>query len=273
MNRAGGAGGQPMGYGRSANPQAGLKAVIVVQIALGRFWEEITHAIQNSRLVSPPIDLCPDASYIYVRWWHWFSWFNEPNTSDDRGQIQIQTWEGDHWSDWQTLYELFFSSSDWTLGQADLIAYAGKRVRIGFNHVDYYSYYGGESSGWYIDDFEILDDCDGPTCSDLAQLEISPSSGYYGTTQDFDLMLLFIPSEGCSVVDMSATFDGNDVTAFLESCFIPGTLAIGGETYRCPDISGYINPGGYTFSVTLEFNDDSTVNDTVRWNILSNTEP
>ena len=86
-------------------------------------------------------------------------------------------------------------------------------------------------------------------------------------------MLIIKPSEGCSVSDMSATLNGNDVTASLQSCLIPGTLNVGGETLRCPAVSGFINQGNHTFSVNLEMNDGATVNDTSRWNILSNTEP
>ena len=108
----------------------------------------------DSRLTSPPIDLDDDCDTIYLRWWQWFSYYNEPHTTDDHGQVQIQTYEEDGWSDWQTLSEVYFTS-DWSRGQEDLTAYAGKRVRIGFFHIDYYGYQGGESAGWYIDEFEI----------------------------------------------------------------------------------------------------------------------
>ncbi|BBO68071.1 hypothetical protein DSCA_20010 [Desulfosarcina alkanivorans] len=75
------------------------------------------------------------------------------------------------------------------------------------------------------------------------------------------------------MAEMRATFNGSDVSAFLEGCCIDGTLAIGGETLRCPSTSSYLYPGYHTFSVDLELNDGSIVNDTVRWHILSDTEP
>lgn len=117
------------------------------------------------------------------------------------------------------------------------------------------------------------DEYSGSPCS--AQFKISPPSGYYGTTQDFDLMLLFQPSEGCSVVDMSATLNGNDITTPLDDCVVSGTLddIIGGETLRCPAIDDFIDSGSYAIEVILELDDGVTVSDNVKWNILSNTEP
>ena len=130
----------------------------------------------DSRLISPPIDLGADCTTIYVRWWQWFSYNNEPYATDDRGQVQIQTYEVDRWSDWQTLSEVVFSSGDWTPGQHDLTAYAGKRVRIGFFHVDYYGNQGGESTGWYIDDFEII--CvNGPPPPFAMDIKVNGSGG------------------------------------------------------------------------------------------------
>src|SRR5207249_10933065 len=50
----------------------------------------------------------------------------------------------------------------WSLAQVDLTAYAGQRVRLGFNHTDVSedtNRYGGiqhyEASGWYLDEVSV----------------------------------------------------------------------------------------------------------------------
>lgn len=104
---------------------------------------------------------------------------------------------------------------------------------------------------------------------------ISPGSGVYLTTQHFDLALIFDPS-GSTVVPVSGTvlFDGVDVTATLLSCLVPGTRLAGGETFRCPGLTGgLLTPGVHTLSVTIKVNLGGTLSDTVTWRVEANTEP
>lgn len=109
----------------------------------------------SSNFFSPPIDLEEGYSQIQVRFKHWFSFFNEPWTTDDRGELRVQVFESGAWSSWITKQTYTYSSGGWTEGGSDLTEYAGKRVRIGFRIIDYYDSSGGESSGWYIDDVKM----------------------------------------------------------------------------------------------------------------------
>lgn len=105
------------------------------------------------------------------------------------------------------------------------------------------------------------------------KLTISPSSGTYVSTQRFDLVLI-VETLGFSVTGGSATFDGTEVTGFLRTCIIPGTLVSGGQTFRCPHLLGEtLGPGMHTLEVTLIFSDGSSATDTVNWEILENAEP
>lgn len=110
------------------------------------------------------------------------------------------------------------------------------------------------------------------TGASVAQLSISPPTGDYVTTQGFDLTLI-IEASGLSVVGASATLDGSDVTGALVSCVIPGTLISGGQTFRCPGLTGEIfGAGTHTFDVILDLSDGSSVSDTVTWEVKGNME-
>lgn len=111
----------------------------------------------------------------------------------------------------------------------------------------------------------------------LHQYAISPPSGYYATTQGVDLVLFFKPSvPEVSVVGVSGTLNGNDVTSALNQCLISGTLSIppeNGETFRCPSVLQTLGGGSHNLSVTLDLSDTCSKTITVKWNILNNTEP
>ena len=121
------------------------------------------------------------------------------------------------------------------------------------------------------DDFGLL--LDNVKLTKIVGLTIFPESGNMATTFRFDIGLI-VEAEEVSVVGGSATFDGSDVTGFLAGCLIPGTLVSGGQTFRCPGITGsFMGPGSHTLSVTLDLSDGSSVSDTVTWNVKENTEP
>ncbi len=108
-----------------------------------------------------------------------------------------------------------------------------------------------------------------------ALLFLSPASGTYSTTQNFDLSLILkVSGDPVSVVGASATLNGADVTAALVGCIIPGTLVSGGSTFRCPGLRGaFLGTGTHTLEVTLDLSDGSSVSDTVIWEVVENTEP
>ncbi len=111
------------------------------------------------------------------------------------------------------------------------------------------------------------------TAEPVRDLVISPPSGVYVFTQFFDIALI-VEAPGLSVTGHTATFNGFNVTSGLAPCLIPGTLAIGGQTFRCPGLRGImLGAGAHTFSVTVTLSDATTVSDTVIWNIKENTEP
>jgi hypothetical protein len=107
-----------------------------------------------------------------------------------------------------------------------------------------------------------------------AFLSVSPPSGQYATTQNFDLTLILGGAVGVSVVGESAAFDGADVTALLANC-IDGELVAGGVVVRCPYLGGQLlnAAGPHTLTVTLDLSNGSSVTDTVTWEGVVNTEP
>jgi hypothetical protein len=141
----------------------------------------------RSSLISPPIDL-EACNEIYLRFWQWFSYYNEPNTTDDSGYVQIQTLEEGGWSEWTTLQTVTLNSGGWSQSVQDLTAYAGKRIRIAFYHQDYYAYLGSESYGWYIDDVEITG-C--PSATFKLDLKVNGSDGllFVNTNQTVSVTL------------------------------------------------------------------------------------
>lgn len=108
-------------------------------------------------------------------------------------------------------------------------------------------------------------------------LTVFPPSGTLTTTLTFDVgLIVIIPSvpEGLSIVGGSASFDGIDVTANLVACIIPGTVLSGGNTFRCPSLSGAVlGSGVHTFSVILNLSNGASLSDAVTWEVLANSEP
>jgi len=106
----------------------------------------------DSRFISPPF-LVPSASENpAIRFWHWFNF-----SSGDYGEIQIST---DRGLTWDTISSEFVntSSNSWTPFYIELNSYINKEAQIAFNfHSERVDYYNPDvSSGWYIDDINIL---------------------------------------------------------------------------------------------------------------------
>ena len=84
----------------------------------------------------------------YHGWWNY--------ASGDYGQVNISVWDrvGQAWGAWIPIgSQITGSSGGWIKTDIDLGAYAGERIRIGFQHEDDGA--GGEADGWFIDDVEI----------------------------------------------------------------------------------------------------------------------
>ena len=128
----------------------------------------------SSRLVSPVMDLPAVGANeaVVLKFWQWFSYYsgywNDGGSSgwggNDYGQVQVQVYNTNtlHWSGWIDLLRVSYGSGGWVRPRVDLTAYAGQRVRLGFNHTDvsedsdpYRGIQHYESSGWYIDDVQI----------------------------------------------------------------------------------------------------------------------
>ncbi len=115
-------------------------------------------AYTDSRLISPAIQLTSITGNeeIHLRFRHWFSY-----STYDSGQVQISVWDAatSTWGAWTNKGTAVVSTSAWTLKDVELTAYAGETIRLGFYHTAQRSptsSYVSESTGWYIDDIEIV---------------------------------------------------------------------------------------------------------------------
>jgi hypothetical protein len=112
----------------------------------------------------------------------------------------------------------------------------------------------------------------------LPPLLISPPSGIYALTQQMDAVAFFNLPEGVTPTGASVLLDGVDASTNLAPCFLsaPGTVSEdeGGQTVRCPDLSAaQIGPGTHTLEVILNLSDGSSIQQSVTWLIIANTEP
>ena len=138
----------------NSGPGAAHEGLLVAGTILGGDYPTNT----DSRLITPALDLqmVTGNEEIHLRFWHWFSY-----SSYDSGTVQISEWDdvnGD-WLAWASISSAVASGIDlWTLMDLDITAYAGKRVRFGFSHVAARDSFNNasESTGWYIDDIEIV---------------------------------------------------------------------------------------------------------------------
>jgi len=126
--------------------------------------------------------------------------------------------------------------------------------------------------------WEVLENAEPALTADSSinvanSLALSPFSGKYVSTQGFDVTLI-VKAADVTVVSLSATLDGNNVTAPLQGCVIPGTLILGGETFRCPNVVAgpILGVGTHTLAVTVDLSDGSSVSDEVSWEVLENSE-
>lgn len=108
-----------------------------------------------------------------------------------------------------------------------------------------------------------------------SSLVISPPSGDYVSTQEFDVVVIAAIPTGVTITNGTVTLNDTDVTFRFMRCMIFGTLDSGGDTFRCPRLTEDIfgTGGKHTLYVSLELSDETNISDTVNWEIYANTEP
>ncbi|MCK6556938.1 immune inhibitor A [Candidatus Binatia bacterium] len=109
----------------------------------------------------------PDATQNpRLRFWHWYNF-----GGGDLGRAQIKA--GD--SDWQTLEQFSgYSGGTWSYTWLDLSAYAGQTVQLGFyfeshGYDDWRGHHWNVSSGWYIDELEVVTGATAPLTANVVE--------------------------------------------------------------------------------------------------------
>ena len=128
----------------TSGPNAAYKGTICAGTVLGGSYA----ATVNSRLIRHVSFTVPAAAQNpRLRFWHWYS-----IASNDYGVVQIKAAGESEWTEISAHYTST-SSGVWTRPYLDLTAYAGQNVQIAFY---FYARSLYESSGWYIDDLEVI---------------------------------------------------------------------------------------------------------------------
>ena len=101
----------------------------------------------ESRLISPVFTVPAAGENPRLQFWHWFSF-----SSNDFGKVQAKLKGSSQWIDVSQQY-INTSGGVWTRPVIDLSSFAGQDIQIAF-YFKSASYY--VSSGWYIDNIEIM---------------------------------------------------------------------------------------------------------------------
>ncbi len=107
------------------------------------------HENVSSHLASPPFQV--PINNPRLRFWHWYSF-----GAGDLGRVEVKVQGGD----WEVISTDYTNTSSnmWTYPSLDLSGYAGQTIQVGF-YFESTNWGGGPvdvSSGWYIDDVEIV---------------------------------------------------------------------------------------------------------------------
>jgi len=152
-------------------------------------------------LNTPPITL-DNTPGLTLRFKHWFSFSGQYGV--DYGRVNIKP-EGAEWV--QLSPDFTGSSGGWTQYTHDLSIYAGQSIQIGFSIRDVQDgSYTRQSSGWYIDDFEIvgMPMAEAPVAPFELQVTISPDPAelvFPHTTVDIEKVVVY----GSPVYDFKPT--------------------------------------------------------------------
>jgi len=185
----------------TAGPESAHSGTSCVGTVLGGTFP----AYIRSRLISPSVRLPsipnpnPENEKLWLQFWTWADYVS---SSYCYVQVMYQLPDGS-WSGWEDLDTgEGVTNPVWARVRADLGAYAGKKVRIGFLHYPY----GTESFGWYIDDVTIL------AHTDTVGLYNPTTSTFFlrnsNTAGAADLTYRFGPTSS-SWVPLSANWDGD----------------------------------------------------------------
>jgi hypothetical protein len=92
-------------------------------------------------------------------------------------------------------------------------------------------------------------------------------------TAQVDLTLILRAAGGASPVGGSVILNVLNITAPFFNCLHTGTLAGGGQTFRCPIAGGTFSPGAKFLSAVVSLSDGSSVGTSANWVVVDNTEP
>ncbi|MCP4274781.1 MAG: hypothetical protein GY779_00295, partial [Gammaproteobacteria bacterium] len=134
-------------------PTAGPAACFTGTQCAGTVLDGSYPANTASRLVGATMQLPTVTGFeeIHLRFQNWFSY-----STGDSGQVQISVWDSgtSTWGDWVSEGTAVINvSGGWSVKDVDLTAYTDEIVRIGFLHTETSV---SVSTGWYIDDIEIV---------------------------------------------------------------------------------------------------------------------
>ena len=142
------------GVWQVGTPTAGPGTCVAGSLCAGTILDGNYPASTDSRLVSASLTL-PNTigNEVHLRFQEWFTY-----STGDFGQVQLSVWDAGRstWGDWiDADIPVADSSPGWSIKDVDLTAYAGETVRIAFYHSADSSGI-TVSSGWYIDDVQIV---------------------------------------------------------------------------------------------------------------------
>ena len=106
----------------------------------------------------------------------------------------------------------------------------------------------------------------------LAEMIVSPQSGFITANETFDFVLL----ASQPVTGFTVRVNGLDISGAVAGC-IRGTRPGGGSTVRCPGISGrllagVLGPGPYVFDVTASFPNGTTRSENVTYQLIASAD-
>jgi hypothetical protein len=244
-------------------------------------------AYTDSILISPvfKIPFLSVDQEAKIRFWHWFSY-----SSYDSGIIKIKIFdEKSKWSEWIEISgSITGNSSVWVRKTLDITNYSGKKAILGFFHNAGRDSVGrsSESSGWYIDEIEILPK-ETPECTFLLNptkkaISNAGGEGQINITASKDnCQWSAISNNAWITIHSPASGSGNGVVSYSvepnqTTQARTGTISIAGAVtfvieqegkschYTLSEQSINIDSNGGQFSVSV-----STEND-CQWSAISN---
>lgn len=126
----------------------------------------------NSTIITPPLDL-RELDTAYLTFQHWI---DTPTVLDyDHGRVFVTTDLGETWTQLEKTWK--GQSTDWTEAGVNLSDYAGSETPV-FVALDFFSDYGDQGDGWFIDDFSFKTS-QGEVPSDVTGLKLEEATINY----------------------------------------------------------------------------------------------